>query len=84
MYHNTGGFSNSNLIKSHGILSIIDLDRHIGYRVNLPVRYNYLIKQLVSNQKYRAGINEEKCGVLFESAVTKKDNICYNVKLIDL
>ena len=80
MYKGSGNYA----IKSHGILSIIDLDTSIGYRVNLPIRYNYLVKQINSAEKYKVGINNEKCGVIFEKALTKKEHICYNVKLIDL
>jgi len=76
--------NNNSAIKSHGILSIIDLDINEGFRVNLPVRYNYLVKQITQNTKYRNGINNEKCGVVFEECITKRDNVCYNVKLLDL
>ena len=79
MFHGNGTY-----IKSHGILSVIDLDTSAGYRVNLPTRYNYLIKQITSNSKYKDGINNEKCGVMFEQVETKSGNMCYNVILVDL
>lgn len=72
------------LIRAHGIMSVIDLDSSTGYRVNLPTRYNSMVKQITSASKYKDGINNEKCGVTFESVVTKRGNQCYNVKLIDL
>ena len=80
MYRGT----NNNSIKSHGILSIIDIDTNEGFRVNLPVRYNHLVKQITSVDKYKNGINEEKCGVIFSAGVTKQGQDCYNVKLVDL
>lgn len=80
MYRDT---TNSN-IKSHGILSIIDLDTNTGYRVNLPIRYNYLVKQITTTAKYRDGINNEKCGVTFTGNTTRRGNIYYVVELLDL